>query len=233
MPAHLSRSVEDYLKAIYRLSEGGGAAGTSEIAQRLDVAPASVTAMAKKLAEWGHLEHMPYRGVRLTRTGRSAALSVMRRHRILEAYLMEKLGYDWDTVDQEAERLEHAVSDELITRMAAALGEPQYDPHGAPIPSRDGKIELVEYLALADIEPGRTVQIRQVEDDDPKRLRFLGERGLKPGAIVTVLDRQPFNGPLTLLAAAEGAGAEEPGAELVIGRELAAILMVAPVRERA
>ena len=124
-----------------RSAERGEGAATSDIAQRLGVAPASVTGMIKRLAESGLLEHEPYRGARLTDQGRHAALAVMRRHRILEAYLINKLAYDWSSVHEEAERLEHAVSDELIERMAFALGEPRYDPHGAPIPTRDGEIE--------------------------------------------------------------------------------------------
>ena len=173
MTAPLSRSVEDYLKAIYQLSEGGGAASTSDIAQELTLSPAAVTGMVKRLAESGHLEHVPYRGVRLTAAGRTAALAVMRRHRVLETYLMERLRYDWASVHDEAERLEHAASDELIDRMAVALGEPRYDPHGAPIPTRDGEIETPVYRTLAEVEVGVVVALRQVGDDDPERLRYL------------------------------------------------------------
>ena len=134
MTAPLSRSVEDYLKTIYRLSEGGGTAATNDIAQKLDLSPASVTGMVKKLAESGHLEHVPYHGVRLTGPGRLAALAVMRRHRVLETYLITRLGYDWSSVHEEAERLEHAVSDEVEARLDELLGFPTVDPHGEPIP---------------------------------------------------------------------------------------------------
>ncbi len=222
MSAPLSRSVEDYLKAIYRLSEHGGAAATSDIAEELALSPASVTGMVKRLAESGHLEHVPYRGVQLTDHGRTAALAVVRRHRLLEAYLTEKLHYDWAAVDAEAERLEHAVSDELIERMAEALGEPKYDPHGAPIPTRDGEIETLDYRPLAAVEIGVNVALRQVEDHDPDRLRYLESLGLVPAAKLVVTDRQPYGGPITILVG--GAG----GMERVIGKELAETLMVGP-----
>jgi DtxR family Mn-dependent transcriptional regulator len=219
-PGVLSRSVEDYLKAIYRLAEEGGTAATSDIAQRLDHSPASVTGMVKKLAESGHLEHVPYRGVRLTDAGRLAALAVMRRHRLLETYLITKLGYDWSNVHDEAERLEHAVSDGLIDRMAFALGEPKYDPHGAPIPTREGDIERTHLEPLAGVEPGVRVALRQVDDADPERLRYLKSLGLVPMVELVVADRQPFGGPITVRI--EGKQPEER----VIGAELAASLLV-------
>src|SRR5213080_4836605 len=145
----LTRSFEDYLKAIYHLSNQGGFAATSDIAAMLEVAPPSVSGMVKRLSEAGLIEHVPYRGVQLTAQGRRAALRMIRRHRILELYLTQQLGYDWGGVHSEAERLEHAVSDELIDRMAGALGNPQYDPHGDPIPTATGEIEEGERLALA------------------------------------------------------------------------------------
>ena len=222
MTAPLSRSVEDYLKAIYRLSERGGAATTTDIAQELSLSSAAVTGMVKRLAESGHLEHVPYRGVQLTDHGRAAALAVMRRHRILESYLMEKLHYDWASVDAEAERLEHAVSDGLIERMAAALGEPKYDPHGAPIPTRDGTIETPDYRPLAGVETGVRVALRLVGDGDPDRLRYLESLGLVPAVELMVTDRQPFGGPITVRV-----GGPE-GIERIIGMELAAALMVGP-----
>ena len=195
MTASLSRSVEDYLKVIYQLTERGDHAATTAIAERLAVAPASVTGMIKRLAESGHVAHEPYRGVRLTSDGRTAALAVMRRHRLLETYLITKLGYDWSSVHEEAERLEHAVSDELIERMAFALGHPQYDPHGAPIPTRDGEIERTKYVALAEVEVGDRVALRQVGDEDAERLRYLESIGLVPMTALEVIDRQPFGGP--------------------------------------
>jgi DtxR family Mn-dependent transcriptional regulator len=224
MTASLSRSVEDYLKAIYRLSERGEAAATSEIAQRMDLTAASVTEMVKRLAEAGHVEHVPYRGVRLTDEGRRKALAVMRRHRVVETYLVEKLRYDWSNVHEEAERLEHAASDELIERMAFALGQPKYDPHGAPIPTADGEIERKDLATLADIEAGTRVTIREVDDDDPELLRYLKLQGLVPVTEATVVDRQPFSGPITLRL-----GPGDAGETRVIGRELASCIRVETV----
>jgi DtxR family Mn-dependent transcriptional regulator len=198
MTAALSRSVEDYLKAIYQLSGEAGPVATTEIATRLALTPASVTGMVKRLAEAGHVEHEPYRGVRLTEQGRHAALMVVRRHRILETYLITKLGYDWSNVHEEAERMEHAVSDELVERMAFALGHPRYDPHGAPIPTREGEIEATAGITLAECEAGTTFVVREVSDEDAEKLRFLKQVGLVPSAEARVLDRQPFGGPLTL-----------------------------------
>jgi DtxR family Mn-dependent transcriptional regulator len=134
--AALTGPVEDYLKAIYTIGNGSGAAPTNEIAQRLAIAPASVTGMVRRLAEQGLLAYERYRGVRLTEAGRRAALRTLRRHRVIEAYLTRALGYSWDRVHDEAERLEHAASDDLVDRMAAMIGEPEVDPHGAPIPTR-------------------------------------------------------------------------------------------------
>ena len=132
----LTRSVEDYLKVIYHLSSQGGFAATSDIAASLEVSPPSVSGMVKRLSEAGLIEHVPYRGVQLTHQGRRAALKMIRRHRVLEVYLRQQLGYDWDGVHDEAERLEHAASDDLVNRMAAAIGEPEVDPHGSPIPTQ-------------------------------------------------------------------------------------------------
>jgi DtxR family transcriptional regulator, Mn-dependent transcriptional regulator len=132
----LSGPVEDYLKAIYSIGKGSGHAATNEIAQRLAIAPASVTGMVRRLADQGLLAYERYRGVKLTESGRRAALRTLRRHRVIEAYLTQALGYPWDRVHAEAERLEHAASDELVDRMAATIGEPEVDPHGAPIPTR-------------------------------------------------------------------------------------------------
>ena len=136
----LTRSVEDYLKTIYRLSLDGQPAATSEIARVLELAPPSVSGMIRRLSEQGLLAHVPYRGVELTAEGRRAALRMVRRHLLIEAYLVARLGYTWDTVHEEAERLEHAVSDALIERMAVALGNPKFDPHGDPIPDDQGHV---------------------------------------------------------------------------------------------
>ena len=212
----LTRSVEDYLKAIYHLSSQGGFATTSDIAAMLEVAPPSVSGMMKRLSETGLIEHVPYRGVQLTHQGRHAALQMIRRHRILEVYLTQQLGYDWGDVHDEAERLEHAVSEKLIDRMAGALGDPRYDPHGAPIPTATGEIEEAELVTLAAAPVGATLLLRQVADENPERLRYLAEQGLTPGTRLTVVERQPFNGPVTVRI---GRGAR------VVGRELALLLL--------
>ncbi len=219
MTAPLSRSVEDYLKAIWQLARAGDAA-TSDIAARLAVAAPSVTGMIKRLAEAGHVVYEPYRGVRLTEQGRLAALAVVRRHRIVETYLITKLGYDWSNVHEEAERLEHVVSDELVERMAFALGHPRYDPHGAPIPTAGGEIEEISCVPLDQVDVGARVALRQVEDDDAERLRYLKSIGLVPMTAIEVLDRQPFGGPITVRVG------DADTRDRVIGPELAAALLV-------
>jgi DtxR family Mn-dependent transcriptional regulator len=204
-PQPLSGPVEDYLKAIYDL-ERGEPATTNDIALRLDISPASVSGMMRRLADQGLITHEPYRGVRLTVDGRRAALRTLRRHRILECYLTEVLGYPWDRVHDEAEQLEHAASEELIERMASALGDPLHDPHGAPIPSREGIVEEAVLCSLADAGAGERFRVRQVMDDDAERLRYLAELGIRPGAMVRVLDRAPFDGPITLWVDQAGGG---------------------------
>jgi len=194
----LSRSVEDYLKAIYSLSETGEPASTSSIAAILDIQPASVSGMIKRLAEWGFVEHAPYRGVKLTATGTREALRIIRRHRVLETYLSQRLGYSWDDVHEEAERLEHAASDELIDRMAAAMENPRHDPHGAPIPSSSGEVEVRNHPTLAEVDAGETARIRAVRDEDPERLRYMEARGLMPGVVLVLEARAPFSGPITI-----------------------------------
>lgn len=194
----LSRSVEDYLKAIYGLCEAGEPASTSAIAGALEIQPASVTGMVKRLAESGLLEHVPYRGVRLTDEGTREALRVLRRHRILETYLCEKLGYSWDDVHGEAERLEHAASDALVERMAAALEFPSHDPHGAPIPTRTGDIETIDPATLADANPGDRVRIRAVKDEDSADLRSMAAEGLVPGARIVVSEGQDLDGAVEI-----------------------------------
>ena len=183
----LSRSVEDYLKAIYSRAGVDRYASTSDIAEALEVQPGSATGMIKRLAEAELAEHVPYHGVRLTPSGERAALRILRRHRILETYLKERLGYRWDNVHDEAERLEHAASDYLIERMAAALENPSYDPHGSPIPSPSGEIEVVDHRPLAEAAPGDVLTVRAVRDDNPELLQEMEGLGLVPGARVRIL----------------------------------------------
>jgi len=197
-PEPLTAPVEDYLKAIYAFERDGHAAATNDIAQRLSIAPASVSGMVQRLADQGLVEYERYRGVRLTAAGRRAALRTLRRHRVIEAYLVRALGYGWDTVHEEAERLEHAASDTLIDRMAEAIGEPLTDPHGAPIPTREGTIDETPHPSLADAEIGSRNRIVRVGDEDPGMLRYLDSLGLRPGVEVTLTNRAPFDGPLTI-----------------------------------
>ena len=203
----LSGPVEDYLKAIYDLERVGDPASTNDIALRLAISPASVSGMVRRLADQGLITHEPYRGVRLTNEGRRAALRTLRRHRILECYLTAVLGYPWDRVHEEAEQLEHAASEELIERMAATLGDPVQDPHGAPIPTRDGRVEESLLRSLADAAQGERLRVRRVEDEDAGRLRYLAELGIRPGALVRILDKAPFQGPIMLWVDDAGGGA--------------------------
>lgn len=191
-----SRAVEDYLKAIRYLQDEKTPVSTSALAQHLDRSPASVTNMIKNLAERHLVEHEPYHGVRLSDAGEREALRIIRRHRVIEAYLIENLGYSWDRVHAEAERLEHAASDELVERMAAALGDPELDPHGSPIPTADGELPQRSHPLLSEVSEGVNVIVREVNDSDGSRLRYLAELGLYPGTQLEVLDREPFEGPI-------------------------------------
>jgi len=190
--------VEDYLKAVWMLQQQESPVATSRIAERLGLTSAAVTAMVKRLDEQGLLRHEPYYGVRLTALGELAALRIIRRHRVLELFLVEKLGYAWDRVHDEAERLEHAASDELIERLARLMGEPERDPHGNAIPTATGEVDTSRYPALGDLEPGDTRRVLEVEVDEPEQLRYLGSMDLYPGSQVEVMGKQPFEGPISL-----------------------------------
>ncbi len=209
--SELTSSVEDYLKAIYQLSGSDKSASTNDIAHELGLAAPSVSGMMKRLAEQGLIKHLPYKGATLTRAGRTAALRMIRRHRLIEAYLVKLLGYTWDTVHEEAERLEHAVSDDLVERMADALGDPRFDPHGDPIPTADGRIEAVATVPLPELAVGERGQINRVDSASPEKLRWLAEAGLVPGAVVTMLAQQPFDGPVTI---------DVGGNERIVGHDL-------------
>ena len=194
----ISGAVQDYLKTIYKLQEDNGVVSTSALAEAMEVAAASVTGMVKKLAGLKLVRHNPYQGVTLTKAGEKMALEVIRHHRLLELYLAEALGYSWDKVHEEAERLEHVISEEFEDKIFEALGRPTRDPHGDPIPAKDGTVVAAEHDRLSDLEPGATGVIRQVSDSDAEMLRYLGTRGLVPNAPVEVLEKAPFNGPVTV-----------------------------------
>lgn len=215
----LTAPVEDYLKAIYELERSGSAAGTNELAARLGIAPPSVSGMVRRLAEQGLITHERYKGVRLSDSGRRAALRTIRRHRVIETYLARALGLPWDRVHDEAERLEHACSDDLIDRMAEAIGEPRHDPHGDPIPTREGHVEEPQLASIADLSVGDVAAVRRVSDRSGERLRYLAELGIVPGASVEMVERAPFDGPLTLRVNRE---------QRVIGRSLAGEVLVDP-----
>ena len=190
----LSAVMEDYLKAIYVLhAEAAGNVKTSDIATQLDVKPPTVTSMLKKLAENNLVNHEPYQGVELTSTGESVALEVIRHHRLLESYLTEELGYDWSEVHDEADRLEHHVSETFIDHLATRLDEPKVDPHGDPIPSADlDPVEDSSGTALIDFDVDEAVIIQRVRNQDPEILRYLEEHGLKPGTRVTIEEVTPI-----------------------------------------
>ena len=209
----VSDAVQDYAKAIYSLQERSGeAVSTSALAERLAVSPASASAMVKRLESLGLVTRRPYHGVELTPAGRRVALEVIRHHRLLELYLAEALGMPWDRVHAEAEKLEHAISPELSELIAAKLGNPTHDPHGDPIPTRDGEIERASSRRLGDLEQGERGIFVRVSDSDPEMLRWLSERGIAPGDRVEVLERQPFDGPLLVRFAS---GDHSLGGELV------------------
>jgi DtxR family transcriptional regulator, Mn-dependent transcriptional regulator len=202
--AHIERSrpattdaVEDYAKAIYALqTRGGGAVSNNALAERLGVTPASTSGMVKRLHELGLVTHVPYHGVRLTSEGLTLALEVLRHHRLLELYLAESLDVPWDRVHDEAEVLEHVLSEELEDLIAAKLGDPTHDPHGDPIPTRDGRIDERDTFPLDSMQAGDRGRFVRISDSDAEMLRYLADRGISPGDRFEVVERQPFGGPL-------------------------------------
>jgi DtxR family Mn-dependent transcriptional regulator len=195
----ISHAAQDYLKAIYKLEnepEADGSVNTTVLSEQLSVSAASTTNMVKKLAEMKLVVHTPYKGFVLTEAGEKIALEVIRHHRLLERYLADTLGYSWDEVDAEADKLEHVISEALEDRMDKALGFPKTDPHGDPIPTKDGSIERRPTERLSEIEAGRTVVIQQVSDDSAEMLRYMNDLGLRPSATIEVKERAPFNGPI-------------------------------------
>jgi DtxR family transcriptional regulator, Mn-dependent transcriptional regulator len=196
-PQPVSSAIEDYAKAIYALElREGDAVSTNALAERLGVTAASASGMVKRLGELGLVEHRPYHGVSLTEDGRRVALEVMRHHRLLELYLVKSLDVPWDRVHEEAEVLEHVLSEELEELIAAKLGDPTHDPHGDPIPTRDLRIEEGPRTSLQALEAGDAGTFTRVSDSDPEMLRFLADRGIAPGDRFEVIDKQPFDGPL-------------------------------------
>jgi DtxR family transcriptional regulator, Mn-dependent transcriptional regulator len=197
-------AVENYAKAIYALQRRGQAAVTTNaLAERLGVTPASASGMVKKLGAMGLVRHEPYRGVELTGDGERVALEVLRHHRLLELYLAERLDMPWDRVHDEAEVLEHVISEELESLIAAKLGHPTHDPHGDPIPTPDLTIDEGSTVSLQALEAGDRGVFMRISDSDPEMLRYLGERGTAPGGRFEVVEKQPFAGPVFVRFGAE------------------------------
>jgi DtxR family transcriptional regulator, Mn-dependent transcriptional regulator len=194
----ITPAIEDYLKAIYTLGRANPQVTTSLLAEHLGFKPASVTGMLKTLADLHLVSYTPYRGVELTPAGERIALEVVRHHRLIELYLVEALGFSWDEVHDEAERLEHHISEKLEARIAARLGEPAFDPHGDPIPSLEGTLPADADARLSDMQVGERGVITRVRDQQPERLRYLADLGLVPGATLEVVASAPFDGPVSV-----------------------------------
>src|ERR671925_930704 len=216
--SELSVAIQDYLKEIYKIQATGERPTTTAIAKRMGVAPSSATSMLKKLAALGLAEHAPYRGIKLSPAGTKIALEVIRHHRLLEQYLAETLGLSIDAVHAEADRLEHALSEELEARIDASLGYPTHDPHGDPIPDAELRIDTQSLGSLEALAEGEEATVRRVPDGDPDLLRYLDGLGLVPGQRVRLRASAPFEGPLTV---------EVDGRESAISRDLAARISVA------
>jgi len=200
MPENMTQSIQDYLKRIYELNENGGTASTNDLAMRLNVAPASVTGMLQKLANSTPplVIYKKHQGVTLTANGEKAALEVIRHHRLLETFLVNTLGYSWDEVHCEADKLEHVISEDFEARMAAALGHPTRDPHGELIPTADLTMPADESCPLASLRAGEAATVRRVSDDDPALLRHLREIGVVPEVKIMIKNYSEFDGNLTL-----------------------------------
>ena len=213
----LTQSIEDYLKAIYEIQETHDKVSTNSLSEKLDIAPASVTSMIKKLSSKKLVTHERYQGVSLTEAGKKIALEVIRHHRLIELYLKEALGVPWDQVHDEAEKWEHVISEDIEDRIDAFLGHPTCDPHGSPIPSRDGTMITRNSINLIEVTPGSTVIIAEVSDHDSELLRYLGNMGLYPETQIKVISVEPFQGPITLAVKDQ---------EYSIGREAAKYISV-------
>jgi DtxR family Mn-dependent transcriptional regulator len=198
MRENLTRVIEDYLKTIYDLTASNGRATTNQIAERMEVTPASVTNMVQKLAstEPPLLDYRKHRGVKLTPEGEKVALEIIRHHRLLEMFLHQTLGYTWDEVHDEADRLEHVISEEFEERIATSLGDPLHDPHGDPIPTRELDLPESSELTLSQLRPSQKAKVQRVRDSDPELLRYLSEMGIKPDAHLEVLEYSPFDNNL-------------------------------------
>jgi len=217
-----SSAVEDYVRAIYGLVERDEPVTNTTLATRMGVNPSSASGMVTKLGQAGLVAHAPYRGIELTAAGEMLARGVLRRHRLIESYLVSELGYTWDEVHREADQLEHVVSDRFVERVAGKLGHPERDPHGDPIPAADGSIEQLQTRMLDELEAGSVGQIVRVWDTDPELLRYLSDRAIKLGERIEVVERQPFDGPVVV-----NVGPGAAAATHALGRQIAQSVLVA------
>ena len=216
----------DYLVAIYELSETHDRISTSVLAQKMDVSSAAASSMTKRLTETGHVVRSTRTGIQLTGQGRLAALQLLRRHRLLEVFLIEVMGFTWDQVKPEAMRLEHAISAEFEKRMEVLCNFPTHCPHGDPVPSEDGQIPSEELISLADLEPGQSGELRRVANHNAPMLRYLTQLNLEPGFRVKVLNVEPFDGPSTVQVEDRSPQSDPEGLVKIIGRSLAKHLFV-------
>ena len=216
----VTHAVEDYLTMIYKLAYEGGEPTTTSIADNMGVSKASVTDMFKKMAKSKLIIHEPYKGVKLTRSGEKVALEVIRHHRLVELYLKEAMGVSWDKVHDEADKWEHILSEDIEDRIVEMLGNPTHDPHGAPIPTKDGHVQDEKLTPLSDAREGEKLLVRLVEDSDPEKLRYLADKGIFPQTVIEVKEVQPFEGPLTL---------DVEGSPQVIGYEVSRIVFVSQI----
>ncbi|WP_340104996.1 metal-dependent transcriptional regulator [Rhodohalobacter sp. 8-1] len=217
-----SQSVEDYLKAIYKLESSleGKGVPTSKLAKEMDVANASVTNMVKRLSDLGMVTYESYYGSRLTDAGRKIALEMIRHHRLLELYLAEMLGYSWDQVHDEAEKLEHHISEQFEDKISELLNDPKFDPHGDPIPTKEGLMPKIGLQALSDVDENKSYEVKRVKNQSPELLRYLDDYGLTPGAKVIIKKREPFDGPLEL---------DIDGKKITLGYKIATDILVTAV----
>src|SRR5437870_1441327 len=220
----LAPRISDCLKVIYAMQERGLKVTTSAVHEQLGVSDATVTMLFKDFAEAGWVEHTPYRGVRLTPLGERKAMEVIRHHRLLELYLARELGYSWDKVHDEADKLEHVISEEFEDKLDALLGHPTVDPHGDPIPSKEGIISARKGCTLLQLQEGQSALVLRVSDQDPEKLRYLGQLGLYPEARVELVGRAPFGGPLHIRV-----GEKSQQVEHMLGPELAEHIIVTPI----
>jgi DtxR family Mn-dependent transcriptional regulator len=221
---NLTPRISDCLKVLYALQERGQKISTSTVSSLLGASDATATMLFKDFATAGWVEHTPYHGVHLTPLGERKALEVIRHHRLLELYLARQLGYGWDQVHNEADRLEHVISEEFEDKVDALLGHPTVDPHGDPIPSKDGMMTKRPGTPLRDLPEGHLARVSRITDQAPEKLRYLGQLGLYPQTRVQVLERAPFGGPLRLRV-----GEEQQATEHLLGPELAQEILVTPL----